>query len=60
MARLVKRNHFKASSFILKIALKNSEVNHIWKRIDLFSAEDDTVVASARTDTAKAALAFPF
>lgn len=41
-----------------KNTLKNSEVNHTWKRTDFLSTKNDGVT-SARTDIAKAALAFP-
>lgn len=46
------------SILFLKNTLKNSGVNHTWKRTNFLSTKND-VVASARTDIAKAALAFP-
>jgi len=57
LAELINRSHFKVN-ILKKITLKDSEVNRIRKRTDLLSTTDDTVT-SARTDIAKAALAFP-
>lgn len=58
MAELVNGILFKVNIFILKITIKDADVNHTWKRTDLFSAKGN-IVTSARTDIPKPALAFP-